>query len=241
MDRGHGNAERGEPAERRLTVEGSTPSGAAMQDPSLSLPLGSWPVEAPTRAPHARPHAFGLGRRSRREAALVCAAQAGDRGAFDRLWEGCAPLIHAILVSMVPHQDAPDLLQDVALATLRSLDRLRQPERFSAWVCTIARNAGRDALRARREARVHEVCRDVTDVEAPGGAAGADEIVADEILARVRCLPAAYREPLILRLVLGLSGPEIAARTGRTPGSVRVNLCKGMKMLRKELVDGGLL
>ena len=45
----------------------------------------------------------------------------------------------------------------------------------------------------------------------------------------------AYREPLILRLVEGMTGPEIAARTGLKHGSVRVNLCRGMQMLREKL------
>jgi hypothetical protein len=48
-------------------------------------------------------------------------------------------------------------------------------------------------------------------------------------------LPEAYREPLILRLVEGMTGPEIATRTGLTPGSVRVNLHRGMQMLRERL------
>jgi len=39
------------------------------------------------------------------------------------------------------------------------------------------------------------------------------------ILAAVRALPEPYREPLILRLVEGMTGPEIAERTGLTPGS----------------------
>jgi RNA polymerase sigma-70 factor (ECF subfamily) len=32
-----------------------------------------------------------------------------------------------------------------------------------------------------------------------------------------------------------MSGPEIARRTGLTPESVRVNLCRGMKLLRQTL------
>jgi len=55
------------------------------------------------------------------------------------------------------------------------------------------------------------------------------------VLAAIRRLPEAYREPLILRLVEGMTGPEIAARTGLTPGSVRVNLHRGMQMLRAQL------
>jgi len=50
-----------------------------------------------------------------------------------------------------------------------------------------------------------------------------------------RRLPEAYRETLILRLVEGMTGPEIAAQTGLTPESVRVNLCRGMKLLRELL------
>jgi len=40
---------------------------------------------------------------------------------------------------------------------------------------------------------------------------------------------------LTLRLVEGMTGPEIAAQTGLAPDSVRVNLCRGMKMLRELL------
>jgi RNA polymerase sigma-70 factor (ECF subfamily) len=59
-----------------------------------------------------------------------------------------------------------------------------------------------------------------------------DERPAIKILDAIRSLPDAYRETLILRLVEGLTGPEIAARTGMTPGSVRVNLHRGMEQLR---------
>ena len=55
------------------------------------------------------------------------------------------------------------------------------------------------------------------------------------ILDAIRALPDAYRETLILRLVEGMTGPEIAARTGLTHGSVRVNLHRGMQQLRAKL------
>ena len=58
---------------------------------------------------------------------------------------------------------------------------------------------------------------------------------AEEILAIIRTLPDAYRETLVLRLVEGMTGPEIAARTGLTAASVRVNLHRGMKLLRTKL------
>ena len=56
-----------------------------------------------------------------------------------------------------------------------------------------------------------------------------------DVLEALRSLPEAYRETLTLRLVEGMTGPEIAARTGLTEGSVRVNLHRGMKQLKERL------
>jgi RNA polymerase sigma-70 factor (ECF subfamily) len=55
------------------------------------------------------------------------------------------------------------------------------------------------------------------------------------VLEAIRSLPEAYRDPLILRLVEGFTGQEIADRTGLTPASVRVNQHRGMKLLREKL------
>jgi RNA polymerase sigma-70 factor, ECF subfamily len=62
-----------------------------------------------------------------------------------------------------------------------------------------------------------------------------DDVEARAILDVIRSLPEAYREPLVLRLVEGMSGQEISERTGLTPASVRVNLHRGMKLLRARL------
>ena len=56
-----------------------------------------------------------------------------------------------------------------------------------------------------------------------------------EVMDTIRAMPDAYRETLVLRLVEGLTGPEIAEQTGLTADSVRVNLHRGMKMLREKL------
>jgi len=58
---------------------------------------------------------------------------------------------------------------------------------------------------------------------------------AAQALAAIRLLPEAYRETLILRLVQGMTGPEIACVTGLSPASVRVNLHRGFKLLRAAL------
>ncbi|MCA8953650.1 MAG: sigma-70 family RNA polymerase sigma factor [Planctomycetes bacterium] len=179
-------------------------------------------------------------RRRRREVsgaecptALVRRAQSGERRAFEVLWQRHAPIAHGILLTMVRDHEAEDLLQEVAVAAYRALPALQRPDLLPAWLCAIARNAGRDALAARRRRR--EAPLDAVAEEDLHGPDRGDSTVADEILEQIRALPECYREPLMLRLLLELSGPEIAARTGLTEGSVRVNLCRGMKLLRARL------
>jgi RNA polymerase sigma-70 factor (ECF subfamily) len=162
---------------------------------------------------------------------LVERAQRGSRRAFAALWEKYGPTVHAILLTMVASDEADDLAQEVAIVAMRSIGSLRRSEAFPAWLASIARNLGRDALGARRRSRMVPLA-EVGDVAAP--AAGAP-VEADEILAQIRTLPECHREVLMLRLLLEMSGPEIAAQTGMTEGSVRVNLCRGMKLLRKRL------
>jgi len=59
------------------------------------------------------------------------------------------------------------------------------------------------------------------------------------VLDVIRALPEAYRDTLLMRLVEGMSGLEIAERSGLSPGSVRVNLHRGMKLLREKLGTDG--
>ena len=161
------------------------------------------------------------------EARLVSAARAGDRGAFGELYARHARMVHGILLARAPRRDVDDLVQDVFLLALRRLDGLRNPDAFGPWLAMIARNRAADHYR-RGPQEEGELPEDLAGAPHPEGEAMA-------VLAAIRRLPAAYREPLILRLVEGMTGPEIAERTGLTAGSVRVNLHRGMEMLRERL------
>ncbi len=163
-----------------------------------------------------------------RGAELVLAARAGDRDAFDELYRSHWRLVRAILLARLPRPDAEDLAQEVFLAAWEKLGDLRDPEGFGGWVAAIARN--RAASHARSRPRSVPLPEDL-----PGGAR-ADE-GPEAVLAAIRLLPEAYRDPLVLRLVEGMSGPEIARETGLTEGSVRVNLHRGFAKLR-ELLGG---
>ena len=158
------------------------------------------------------------------------AAQAGDRDAFGRLYARFAGFVHAILLARVPHDAAADLAQDVFLHAWTTIESLREPAAFPGWIGAIARHRALDFVRRRPPEtalvdhghRVHAASPHL-------------QYEAAEALDAIRDLPEAYREPLLLRLVEGCSGREIAALCGLTEDSVRVNLHRGFALLRDRL------
>ena len=160
------------------------------------------------------------------ESVIVRSVLAGDRDMFGRLYELYAPLVHGVLLARMPRSEVEDVVQDIFLHALRKLHTLRDANAFGPWIAMIARNRAMDFHRRSRE--TVEVTDDLKSNDSSGAKA-------EEILAIIRTLPDAYRETLVLRLVEGMTGPEIAGRTGLTPASVRVNLHRGMKLLRTKL------
>ena len=159
-------------------------------------------------------------------AADVKAVAGGDREAFTRVYAAYGRMVRAVLLGRVPRRDVDDLLQDVFVTAYLRIRELREPAAFGGWIATIARNRATDHLRQSRE---HE--------ELPPELPGGDAVEADTliVLDAIRKLPDAYRDTLLMRLVEGMSGTEIADRSGLSAGSVRVNLHRGMKLLREKL------
>jgi RNA polymerase sigma-70 factor (ECF subfamily) len=162
--------------------------------------------------------------------ATIRLVAAGNQDAFARLYADHVRMVHAILLGRVPRRDVDDLVQDVFLAAYTRIRELRDPAAFGGWIATIARNRATDYLRRAREA-----------IELPDELPGGDPTDAGTfaVLDIVRKLPEAYRETLLMRLVEGMSGNEIAERSGLTPASVRVNLHRGMKLLREQMEQHG--
>ncbi len=183
------------------------------------------------------------------ELRLVDAARDGDRAAFAALYAAYARMVHGILLARVPRADVDDLAQDVFLQAMERLRSLRDAAAFGGWLAAIARHRAADHLR--RAPRTTELTDEIGGrlaasalgaVSASWSAsASADGHHAEAlaVLRVIQSLPDAYRETLVLRLVEGMTGPEIAARTGLTPASVRVNLHRGMKQLRERLERRG--
>src|SRR6185436_19963209 len=165
-------------------------------DATADMLLMSQPAKASTETPATE---------TRIEVVLVKAVLDGDRDSFGRLYQLYAPLVHGILLARIPRSEVDDLVQDIFLHAFRKLHTLRDWAAFGPWIAMIARNRAMDFYRRTQE--TVEVTEDLrsTDMQTSK---------ANEILELIRALPEAYQETLILRLVEGMTGPEIAVRTG---------------------------
>jgi RNA polymerase sigma-70 factor (ECF subfamily) len=158
-------------------------------------------------------------------AELVAAARAGSRGSFEELYRRFHRVVHAVALGRVLASDAADVVQDVFIEAWSKIGALRDVAAFPGWIMTLARSRALDQAR-RNNRRASDLVVDT--VPPPSGEAG-------RALAALRQLPDTYRETMIMRLVEGMTGPEIAARTGMTPDSVRVHLHRGIQLLRERL------
>jgi len=161
---------------------------------------------------------------------MIAAIKAGDNEAFGQFYKEFAPLVHGILLARLPRDEVQDAVQEVFLAAYRHIGSLRDENAIGGWVARIARNHVVDHYRSKKPS---EELQD--DIEGSSDR----RAEAAEVLDAIRSLPNAYRETLILRLVEGMTGNEIAEKTGLSPDSVRVNLHRGMNLLRKTLGISG--
>ena len=160
------------------------------------------------------------------QAQIVERIRQGEADAFGELYKMFAPMVHGIILARVRRDEVDDIVQEVFLSAFKNLKTLRDKSAVGAWLAMIARNRAAEFYRTARP--TEELTEDLREKEDC-------RTQAREILKTIRSLPEAYRETLVLRLVEGMTGPEIAERTGLTHESVRVNLHRGMKLLREKL------
>lgn len=191
--------------------------------PDREMALNSFPLSQSTASAPAPD-------RANVNAAMIERICKGDEDAFAEMYRAYAPMVHGILLVRLPREEVQDVVQEVFLATYRHIHSLRDRNAIGGWLAKIARNHVAEYY---RKARPTE---ELTDIYRSRPSPHAE---ADEVLTAIRSLPEAYSETLVLRLVEGMTGNEIAEATGLKPESVRVNLHRGMEMLRQKLGIGG--
>lgn len=187
-------------------------------------------VAAAARAPAADGGARGT------DAALVTAAKAGSAGAFGELYERYRDAIYRFCLARTgTAHDAEDLVADVFVKALRSLDRYQDRGLpFAAFLYRIARNAAIDRVRVLKQ----PLSVDALVSEPPSGqdvereaALGVERSI---LLAALTRLKPDHREVIVLRFVEGYAAVEVAAMLGRTEGAIRTLQHRALEHLRRE-------
>ncbi|NNL64785.1 MAG: sigma-70 family RNA polymerase sigma factor [Myxococcales bacterium] len=163
--------------------------------------------------------------RSDQDAALVTAAQGGDRDAFGALVERHQQRVFRLAGRFFRRrEDVEEAAQDTFLTAWRKLDTYRAQAPFENWLTRVCLNSC--YMRLRRAKPQDEL---PPDLPAPRGGQDA-RLDAERLLAR---LPARDRFLLLLLHGEGWSTAEIAERTGWSRSNVKVRAYRARRKLRQ--------
>jgi RNA polymerase sigma-70 factor, ECF subfamily len=170
------------------------------------------------------------------DAALVVAARAGDMSAFGQLvsryQRSTVATCRAVLKDS--HHSA-DAAQDAFIAAYRSLNSLRDPAMFGAWIITIARNrARRLGRRIRSDLPLPTMLVDLRDANSPGGKPEPDT----NLLNAIAALPEQERLVIMLHYFEETDIAKIAVILDRPTGTVTKQLSRAYDRLRRRLAKG---
>lgn len=174
------------------------------------------------------------------EAALVAAAKAGDRAAFESLVRATTPEIYTLAYRLTgDEEDARDVVQDAYFRAFRSIKRFRGDARFSTWMYRITANCAATYLAKRSKGRHEELSDDepVADHRPdfdPEAVAEAGAL-RDRLTAALADLPPRLRAVVVLRDVYDLPHEAIASELGITEAAAKVRLHRARRKLRERL------
>ncbi|SFE10274.1 RNA polymerase sigma factor, sigma-70 family [Actinacidiphila alni] len=168
----------------------------------------------------------------------VTRARAGDEAAFTVVYREVQPMLLGFLRGLVG-DDADDIASDTWHDIVRDLHAFRgDGAAFRGWAATIARHRALDHIR-RVKSRPRTTVLDPAAVEpvaVPDSAGTAlENLSTARALAMIAELPRDQAEAVLLRVVIGLSGPAAADVLGKRPGAVRTAAYRGLRRLAQQL------
>jgi RNA polymerase sigma-70 factor (ECF subfamily) len=170
---------------------------------------------------------------------VLTAAREGSATAFEALWRDLQPSLERYL-RVAASSAAEDLASETWLQVARDIRGFRGDENdFRRWFFTIARHRVLDHARKQKRGRAEAVppaaFAGIPDRDDPTG----EFISTSAALELIATLPAAQAEAITLRVVAGLSGPDVARIMGKRPGAVRVLTSRGLRTLAERLSGAG--
>ena len=162
------------------------------------------------------------------------AAIQGDRDAFEMIIRTQSRALFAIAYGILQNrEEAEDAVQDALVKAWKSRWRVRDPEKFPAWLAMIARHRARDVFRRRRNV---PLSADVTESVAPENEMTTDSAALDRQLhSALAALPELHRSALTLRYFEEMDYRSIENLLGLSSGSLRGILGRALVAMRKQL------
>jgi len=156
------------------------------------------------------------------------AAIHGDRDAFEMIIRIHSRNLFAIVYGILQNrEEAEDAVQDALVKAWKSRWRVRDPEKFPAWLCMIARHRARDVFRKRKAI---PFALETTET------ATADTATLDRQLhSALAALPELHRSALTLRYFEELDYASIEKLLGISNGTLRGILGRALASMRKQL------
>lgn len=171
---------------------------------------------------------------------LVQRAQAGDAQAFEMLYNECyEPILRFMAIRVPSLDDAEDLAQQVFIRFYRNLPGWKdQGYSPMAYIFTVARSVIADYWRKNKNRPV-ENSEEILPFLTDSGSRPDEQVLSSEktrqIIEAISRLPDNYQEVISMRLIKGLSNPEIAKILGKSDVAIRKIYSRGIQKLQLEL------
>lgn len=162
-----------------------------------------------------------------------------DSDLLDRLIEQYQHRLLRYLIYLTGHRElAEDLFQETWIRVLERGHQYDGKHEFSTWLFSVARHLTIDSLRKKNPVSLDGLLDDEdrapldpVDTRPSAVELALQHEYAEHINAALICIPAEYREAVVLRFQEGLTLDEIAAVTGAPLGTIKSRLYRGLNLL----------
>ncbi len=170
------------------------------------------------------------------DAALVERCRTGDKSAYGRLVSRHQNRVRRVLRAVLPYSaEVDDVVQDAFLEGYLSLNNLRQPEQFRAWICGIGLNMAKMRQRQMRRLVDLETAVSLPTIQLTPEQIAEQREVEQHLYAAISDLPPSEQEALLLVYRDGFSHRETAVQLGISLSAVKVRVHRGRNRLRSAL------
>ncbi len=167
------------------------------------------------------------------------AARRGDKASLQNLLRRNWGWLRAMLLSRTGRtQDLDDILQEVCVRVIEKIGALREPERFRAWLLTMARNTAAEFYRKKGIVTYHldETIADPIDPATPTPEVELQgQEIRQRILQALSRLPEKYREALLMACQGTMTYDEMAATLDVPVTTFQIRLVRARRMVQEQM------